>query len=309
MTRVFNMKRIAFRHCVLMAASAVMGASLAQAAPRTYPPGKDTSALQVPCTKRYGKPVFAPKIPPSMDAGTLLSKVFVAQPTYGFPDNVTITPLGINGDGRLRIRYPKGSIAPSSTGQPIGGLGFYSAGNLPKNSQAVCLRYRLKFTSDFDFRKGGKLPGLYGGANPPSGGARPKGDDGFTVRLMWRKDGAGEIYLYAPNMKPDSANGGMQLGTGKFAFPRDAWTDIQLETVLNTPGHSDGVIRLWINETPAIFVKGVRFRQSAKLPISGLMFSTFFGGHDAGFEARKTEYAEFAVFRLFAEPVADGDKS
>ena len=43
--------------------------------------------------------------------------------------------------------------------------------------------------------KGGKLPGMVGGSHPTGG---HPADDGFSARLMWRRDGAAVQYVYYP---------------------------------------------------------------------------------------------------------------
>ena len=268
----------------------------AEARPKTYAPSK-AGDLVTGCSARYGAPLYAPAIPSGGSPEKVVRGSFGADPTYGFPRNVRIG--SDDGSGYLSIAYPKGSVAPSVKSRPTGGLGFYARGQLTKGTDAACLRYLVRFPKDFDFRNGGKLPGLFGGAKPPSGGDRPKGDEGFTVRLMWRAGGKGEIYLYAPNMVPDSAHGGMQLGTGAFRFPRGRWVEVEVETILNSPGESDGLIHLWIDGRPAIFVGGVKFRKSGRVPVGGLMFSTFFGGDTARFAAVKAEHADFTAFRLY----------
>ena len=58
---------------------------------------------------------------------------------------------------------------------------------------------QLMFGSEFDFVKGGKLPGLYGGGTSCSGGA--ESERCFSTRFMWRRDGDGEVYGYLPNQQ------------------------------------------------------------------------------------------------------------
>ena len=63
------------------------------------------------------------------------------------------------------------------------------------------------FGAEFEFVKGGKLPGLYGGHSRwrwgwggrcrCSGGAEV--GDCWSLRFMWRRDGQGEVYAYLPN--------------------------------------------------------------------------------------------------------------
>mgnify|MGYP000064127746 CR=1 FL=1 len=56
------------------------------------------------------------------------------------------------------------------------------------------MRYWVTFSNDFDFGLGGKLPGFAQG-DCPTGGVVGKG---WSVRPMWRQDGAAEFYIYHP---------------------------------------------------------------------------------------------------------------
>lgn len=97
----------------------------------------------------------------------------------------------------LRLFYPASSINPSSA--TPGGADFYAspfpAARLAR-ARTMTLAYRVLFPAGFDFVKGGKLPGLYGGHRGCSGG-----DDAracWSTRLMWRARGEGELYLVRP---------------------------------------------------------------------------------------------------------------
>src|SRR3546814_7289490 len=94
----------------------------------------------------------------------------------------------------LRVHYPEDSVNFGSADDetPLGGAAFYAPSG---KSKASCLHYRVRFPSDFEFAKGGKLPGLYAG-EAPSGGEKVSGKDGWSIRLMWREDGEGELYEY-----------------------------------------------------------------------------------------------------------------
>lgn len=59
--------------------------------------------------------------------------------------------------------------------------------------QACELEYRLRFDEGFDFVKGGKLPGLCGGPDTITGGDACDGTRGWSVRLMWRRNGRGQV--------------------------------------------------------------------------------------------------------------------
>jgi len=58
----------------------------------------------------------------------------------------------------------------------------------------MMLSYEIAFDSNFDWVKGGKLPGLRGGLNSTgcSGGNQADGLSCFSSRLMWRTNGQGE---------------------------------------------------------------------------------------------------------------------
>lgn len=66
---------------------------------------------------------------------------------------------------------------------------------------AVEVRFDVMFKKGFDFVRGGKLPGLFGGEGN-TGGNKPNGKDGFSARMMWREDGRVVQYLYYPD-QPD----------------------------------------------------------------------------------------------------------
>lgn len=91
----------------------------------------------------------------------------------------------------LRVLYPEGSINPAS--RPQGGAQFYANPLDITQARSVTLEYDVYFPADFEFVLGGKLPGLFGGKESCSGGDAAL--DCFSTRLMWREEGAGELYL------------------------------------------------------------------------------------------------------------------
>lgn len=90
----------------------------------------------------------------------------------------------------LEVTYAEGSYSHDT-----GGTQLYSLWNYTDSPfQSMMFTYDIAFDADFDFVKGGKLPGIRGGPNPLgcSGGNQPNGTDCFSTRVMWRKNGAGE---------------------------------------------------------------------------------------------------------------------
>ncbi|KIO25566.1 polysaccharide lyase family 14 protein, partial [Tulasnella calospora MUT 4182] len=153
---------------------------------------------------------------------------------------------------------------------PQGGADFYAAPLDISKSNNVSMSYSVFFPKNFDFVLGGKLPGLYGGRPGCSGG--DPAEDCFSTRLMWRKGGAGELYLYAPKSKqgdgvcntpPKSdcnVDYGLSIGRGSFKFAPGRWTNVRQTVVLNTPGKPDGTFALEVDGARVLDVQGVYYR-------------------------------------------------
>jgi hypothetical protein len=199
----------------------------------------------------------------------------------------------------LRVHIRKGSIDPASMarrGEPRSGTGFRSA-VLPAGADAARLSYWVRFPEGFDFVRGGKLPGLYGGRGN-SGGEIPDGSNGFSLRLMWREAGAAEVYAYLPT----SERHGTSLLRGRFAFVPGRWHHVVQEVVLNRPGHDDGVVSMVLDGQFAGAANGLRMRDVASLRIDGIFFDLFFGGSDPTWAAAADTYVDFSQFAVQALP-------
>jgi hypothetical protein len=103
-------------------------------------------------------------------------------------------PVRTNASVTLQLFYPEGSINPA--GWPQRGSEFHAAPLDVSKASSLTSEYKVFFPSDFEWVKGGKLPGLYGGRTGCSGGDAAL--DCFSTRLMWRAGGAGELYLVKP---------------------------------------------------------------------------------------------------------------
>ncbi|WWC89137.1 uncharacterized protein L201_004055 [Kwoniella dendrophila CBS 6074] len=170
----------------------------------------------------------------------------------------------------LQILYPSGSVNPGNS--PQGGSEFYAQPLDITKSTNASLEYSIYFPPDFDFVRGGKLPGLYGGHKGCSGGNAA--EDCFSTRLMWRAGGQGELYLYAPKDKQDpslcqtgpksicDAAYGLSIGRGSWKFALGDWTTIRQDIWLNTPGENDGGFNIWVNGKLILNSNKVRYREN-----------------------------------------------
>lgn len=197
----------------------------------------------------------------------------------------------------MQVKYPKGSINPNNNTAPEGG---YQC-KVPFDDQykSLSFKYLLKFEKEFDFAKGGKLPGLYGG-NCPTGKQSPS--EGFTTRYMWRTDGAGEIYAYVPECGGDKfVDYGLSIGRGSWSFERGKWIAIEQYVQMNTPNKKDGCLSLWIDEKPVFHSEEVLFIENNIFSIDGFYFSTFFGGSSADWASPKEQHTFFKNFQIFLQ--------
>lgn len=188
----------------------------------------------------------------------------------------------------LRVNFAVGQIGPEE-----GGAGW----RMPFGHQeAAELRYTLRFSPGFDFVKGGKLPGLCGGPENVSGGKRANGTNGFSARLMWRKDGRGEAYVYHKNQAGDYGD--------SFAFPADFRfstnepVQVRLAVTMNTPGQRDGTLRVWINAQRMVERTDMEWRTVGSFGVDSLYFETFHGGGDKSWAPSRPCWAEFAVMKV-----------
>ncbi|KLO15741.1 hypothetical protein SCHPADRAFT_248092 [Schizopora paradoxa] len=183
-------------------------------------------------------------------------------------DPLVPPPINTTFGSILQVLYPAGSVNPGN--DPVGGADFYASPLNLDGATSVTLEYSVFFPSGFQWVKGGKLPGLYGGHMTCSGG-----DDAttcFSTRLMWRQDGAGELYLYAPKDAQTKSlcqtppfsycdeDYGLSIGRGSFNFSTDTWTTLRQTVTLNTPGQQDGGFLLEVDGRLAIHRSDVFYR-------------------------------------------------
>lgn len=213
---------------------------------------------------------------------------------WGMENLSYVTDDGV--DGRvLRVAIDKGSIDPATMrtrGLPVSGSGF-KARIIEGGANHALLTYKVRFPSGFQFVRGGKLPGLFGGIGN-SGGKIPDGTDGFSFRIMWLANGRGRIYAYLPSSKVF----GTPLLEGMFQFVPGRWHLVSEELVLNSPGQSNGSVRLWLDNDYVGSVSNLMVRSVSGLKIDGIFFDVFFGGNDDSWAAQESTHIDFAEFKV-----------
>ncbi|MFP4661544.1 MAG: polysaccharide lyase [Halanaerobiales bacterium] len=155
------------------------------------------------------------------------------------------------------------------------------------------LEYRLRFDENFEWVRGGKLPGLAGGSTPTGGHPEP---DGFSSRYMWRSNGEYELYLYWAGQ---SSIYGDMIKPGVF-FSKGVWHNLKQYVKLNNPGEDNGIIELWLDGEKIYIRDDFKFRLlNRNWQIDCFLFSTFYGGNDPSWAPEKDNYIRFDDFKIF----------
>ena len=109
--------------------------------------------------------------------------------------------------------------------------------------------------------------------------------------MMWRTDGAGELYTYLPpdftanqavcDIPPYSTCNdvyGASVGRGSFDWATGGRTTVSQRVRLNDAGQSNGELQLFVGGKSVVNVGGLVLRNSSEGRIRGMQFQTFFGG-------------------------------
>lgn len=227
-------------------------------------------------------------------------------------ENAKIVYDGNEHGNVLQLKYPKGCVGPTgneSIGAPA------CAGQiiqpLVKLADTMWVAYDIFFEDGFEFRLGGKLPGLCGG-KCYTGNARPSTGDGFSARIMWREDGyavqlmyfMGQISVYGDDFlwNLNGTTPQKQFSTGK-------WHRIVTKMSMNTIashglGNKDGRIQTWFDGELSLDVDTLRFRDYDTLHVDKFYLSTFHGGSSAEWAPTKDCFIRYDNFTISTDSIA-----
>lgn len=160
------------------------------------------------------------------------------------------------------------------------------------------LSYFVRFSKNFEFVKGGKLPGLLGGPKKSTGCVQPQPADSWSVRVMWRAGGIASLYMYNQARRSGRNRCGLNYNTS-FRFKPGKWHRIMLVVKVNSrKNKSNGYAVLKIDNKLAIKKSGVRFRatNSVRSLVTRFYFSNFYGGNSISWAPKKTTKIFFDNF-------------
>nr|MDT0665805.1 hypothetical protein [Micromonospora sp. DSM 115978] len=167
------------------------------------------------------------------------------------------------------------------------------------------LRYYVRFPEDFEFGKGGRLPGFFGTIVKADQERVETDRFGLATRFAWRKGNAGIVYANtAREEHPINV-----VGKDKWFWETGRWICVEQGVKLNFEGWADGVIKIWL-DNEEVHSESFNPRISDKLKIGGLLVTATFGDGDRSFAPvadQSVDLAGFAVGVSRVLPLRDPD--
>jgi endo-1,4-beta-xylanase len=254
------------------------------------PINKQSCTIRLPQDESFSMVTFASdfaELPAGSLSDSVLTQHYPSMQWAQLFDRVSLVKN--NGKSALAVEYPKGGVGPQK-----GGAQFVV--NLPPKDTYE-LKYSIKFEEGFDFRLGGKLPGLTSGGAKWTGGNRPLNGEGWSARLMWREKGLAELYLYYVDMQ---GKWGDSIPFDDYQFIPGQWYQIRQVIKVNEQGQHNASIHIYINDALVLAKQNFRLRLNAQGAIDTLFFSTFHGGNQPQWGPLNNSRALFADFRVSA---------
>jgi len=197
--------------------------------------------------------------------------------------------ISVNGDMKLAITSPKGKIKH----------GIHAGKDLT-SADELYFSYELTFNTDYDFSKGGKLPGL-GGLNLKDDNlVKPTGchiegqqvDAGFSLRSMFRENGAAVLYAYHqnnPNLNLPTSDGKYGCGeeiryqyNGKdFTFKTAKTYLVEQYVKVNDANQGNGIVTVHVNGFKVLEKSDMTFSESGHYSINQLFIDIWHGGSES----------------------------
>lgn len=260
-------------------------------------------------------PIVSKLLPPAADIVT------PGKPLGVPPNQKRVAPWNIAGVNNpqnaefrkdaFRIKYVGGKWGNES------GAGFHANPFKMLPATSCTFSFSVYFAQNFNFKKGGKLPGLcFGTAEDDCATGGEWSSQGGSFRTIMREDGVAVANFYLALGEKNAAfdmqskeyasaaeiSGGGHLLWRKEAslrFKRGAWNTVTMRLVLNTPGASDGMGSLTVNGVTKT-MRGVMFRKLAATKITSVSVASFFGGGSSDWAAPSGQWADFKDFKFSA---------
>ncbi len=160
------------------------------------------------------------------------------------------------------------------------------------------LEYKVKFEDGFQWKAGGKIPGLAGGT--ANTGCNKATGDGWSFRVMWRNfftENGNQPYL-----EPYVYHAGMPGNCGdnfnsdnndniRYTITTNQWYTIFIRVKMNTGANSDGVLEMKVNGTTVYNNTSFKWvTQNSGRNINRILWSIYRGGSSDNYKASEDNY-------------------
>lgn len=209
------------------------------------------------------------------------------------------------GNNALRVFLPKGKFSPSETGAQIFG---YVGGQ-----EEIYFGVAIYLPPDFECGREIKIPpGIYGGWQLGTGGAKPNGAKiGPSIRADIQQCRLNS-YVYHMNQSGDNGDGGNyhnSLYGDKFRWKhpdgqpvvmtKGVRHDIMFYAAMNLPGKRDGRHQVWYDGVLVLDLANLEFRKDQALKFDTIGSEIFRGGNDPTFSANTDNTLDIGDFRVY----------
>jgi len=209
----------------------------------------------------------------------------------------------------LQLKYPKGCVGPNDNDTPACAAQIIQP--LVKTADTMWSAYDIFFEDGFEFQLGGKLPGLCGG-KCYTGNALPSTGDGWSARIMWRKDGNAVQLIYFMGQKSeygDDFKWDLNGTIPQKQFTTGTWHRIVNKVSMNTvttPGTGDknGRVQTWLDGELALDVDTLRLRDYDSVKVDKFYLSTFHGGSSAEWAPTHDCFIRYDNFTVSTDSIA-----
>jgi hypothetical protein len=149
--------------------------------------------------------------------------------------------------------------------------------------EEIYFRYYLRFGSDWNPRRGGKLPGIGGTYNRAGWGGRPSnGRNGWSARGQFKGQKEGKtptgFYCYHADMRGRYGSAWIWQKDKLGYLENNRWYCIEQYVRMNTPEKNDGILRGWVDGKLAFEKTDVRMRDVPDLKIEFIWINIYHGG-------------------------------
>lgn len=159
------------------------------------------------------------------------------------------------------------------------------------------VEFKVKFHSEFDWSKGGKVGFGFRLGDGNTGCDKADDGNGGSARMMWYTSGNGNVrfkpYLYYKDMPDDCGSGFDTSYPSLGSIQKSTWYTIKIYVKSNTGSNTDGKVKFWVDGN-VVLDRSIRWTTNdSKRLINKLSFSTFRGGSTTDWQSGSDGYIYF----------------